>query len=666
MTASRAPFCLLLLVLAAAPLRAQVADTTRADSARAVTLAPVVVTASRVPVRADRVGFAFTVVGAARLERERPRFAYDALRTLPGSFIDEAAGPGGPTIVRLRGGEEVFTQILVDGVRINENGGFFDMQGLTFTNLDRIEVARGPQSALFGSSAMSGVVHFITRRGEPGPARVALSAEGGSAVEEGGSYSGAAEASGGTETVRWSAGLGRSFNRGIYALPHDTRTTDGSLRLDLLPSERWTVTGLIRGMAIESKLPVRDPGATRVPLDPNARNERDRLVSSIEAKFAPTPHWLQQVRAAHYREGFVYDDRQDEIPNASELPFVFNATFRLDSDVTRTSVEYSGSYDRRGEAAGRGVALSYGAAWENEALDSEISGDFQDRQSLDRSSTAAFAELLASPSSRVDVLFGVRLEKFQGLDAELTPRASAVLHAAPGALALRAAAGRAYKAPNLQQQYLDNPFIASNPDLRAETSTSWEVGADVQLADGRLAGSLTYFRQRFDNLIRTVAQEGSTRQINRNLGESRAQGVEWDLRFRTSPRWALGTDGAWIATEILENSGLSGEAFPLGDPLPFRPEVVSSGYFELVPLRALTATLRGAYVGEQIVLSERFSGDRVALDPYFLAGLTLGWEATPRVEVYARIDNLFDTQYETAFDRHGIPLTGALGLRLRY
>ncbi|NIP79281.1 MAG: TonB-dependent receptor plug domain-containing protein, partial [Gemmatimonadetes bacterium] len=137
------PF-VLALFLVAAPGAAQQPDSVRADSvADPVDLAPLVVTASRIPVQADRLGFATTVIRPASIDARRPQYAVDILEQVPGGFIDEAVGPGGPTIVRLRGGEEVFTRILVDGVAINENGGFADLQGLMLTNIDRVEVARG-------------------------------------------------------------------------------------------------------------------------------------------------------------------------------------------------------------------------------------------------------------------------------------------------------------------------------------------------------------------------------------------------------------------------------------------------------------------------------------------------------------------------------------------
>jgi outer membrane cobalamin receptor len=645
---------------------AQVRDTAAvADSSRVLPLPGLLVTGARAPLIADRVGFAVTTVGPAQLAMRRPPTVAEVLRSVPGAFIDEAAGPGGPTIVRLRGGEEVFTQVLVDGVAINENGGFFDMQGLTLSNVDRVEVARGPQSAVYGSSAVSGVVQLLTRRGMPGPARIEVLAEGGGAAENGGAYRATGSIAGGSEKVRYSAGAGAAYNRGIYDVPHDTRTRDGSLRLDYIASDRLDVSATARWVHVEGGLPVRDPGATRVPLDPNARNERDRLVTSASARFAATAAWTHELRGALYRERFVFDDERDDVPTDGLPFFLFDADFVLDSERQRSTVEYGGALRFGEPVRGTGTTISYGALWQREELDDETSGDFGDGvQALDRDSRAAFGEVALRPVARLDLLAGVRVEAFDGLDAAWTPRGSIVFAAMPGALSLRAAAGRAYKAPNLQEQYLSNPFIESNPDLEPETSTSWEVGADARLLDGALAAGITVFRQRYDNLIRAVQSDTDPgKQINRNLGESLAHGVEWTFAFRPAAHWTVGTEGAWVRTEVVENTGLPAASFPEGEPLPFRPGVVGSAYVETAR-GPLTLHARATFVGAQEVLTERFSGAREEIDGYTLVGFAANWTVRENVGLYARIDNLLDAEYETAFDRRGIPVMGALGLRL--
>jgi vitamin B12 transporter len=630
------------------------------------TVAPLVVTVSKVPLPWNQVGFALSVVTAEALTLERPQYVANSLRSLPGSYIDEAAGPGGPTIVRLRGGEEVFTQILFDGVKVNQNGGFFDFQGLALSNLEQVEVLRGPQSALYGSSAVSGVVHFISRRGEPGPPRLRFAAEGGNAVVNGGSFRVFGEVDGGVDWLRYSGGLGTAYNRGIYQVPNDTRTGEGSLRLDATFSDRWGLTGTFRYVGVEGNLPVRDPGATRVPLDPNARNERDRIVTALRAAFSQSRSWSYILAASLYDENFLFEDRRDSVAEQSG-PFdffIFDADFTLDSDLHRGTVEYAGVYQFQSNSE-RSLTFTYGGLWQREELTDRTGGEFgEGTLKLDRNNIAGYAELQTDLVPRVNLLLGSRVEKYEELSTEITPRLSARVALVPSLLTLRAAAGRGYRAPNLQQQFLDNPFIAANPELKAETSTSWEIGVDLRDDERAASIGLAYFRQHFDNLIRTVAQEDTSQQINRNLGSSRAQGVEWTLQYRPSFRWLLGTEGAWVHTEILDNTGLPEDQFPVGEELPFRPKITGSAFVEVNLLSRFTAIVRAAFVGEQTVLTERFSGEREELDPYVLFNLRANYEVSPRFLLYTRLDNLFDVEYETAFDRTGIPFTFAFGAQV--
>jgi outer membrane receptor protein involved in Fe transport len=420
-------------------------------------------------------------------------------------------------------------------------------------------------------------------------------------------------------------------------------------------------------------LPVRDPGATRVPLDPNARSERDRLISSLAARMqhGRTAHTL---RATAYREKFVYDDSFDDVAEGQNYPFfIFDANFRLDSRLLRTGLEYSGSF-RTGNVGGRDIALTWGALVEREDLEDRTSGDFgPGEQQLDRSSVAGFGEVLVTPTPWLDLIAGARAERFEGLSAVVTPRASAVVDVLPlfgharseRLLSLRFAAGRAYKAPNLQDQFLENPFILSNPDLEPETSTSVEAGIESHSRSGIVSAGVTVFRQQFEDLIRSVLIPEDGRAQNRNLGASRATGIEWHVSVRPTTGLTLGTDGTWVRTRIIDNSGLSEEAFPEGEALPFRPTVIAAAFFEAAVAPNLRVNLRSRYVGQQTVLAERFSGPRMDLDPYVLTGLTMNWDVTREWTLWTRFDNLLGTDYETAFDRHGVPASATIGLEWR-
>src|SRR4029077_1051513 len=123
---------------------------------------------------------------------------------LPGVYMDANAGPGGPTNIRLRGADESFTKVLMDGVEGNVSGGPFRFQGITSGNVDRIELVRGPQSALHGSNAMAGVVQLFTAAGQPGRARWSVETGGGSATEHGTQGGANATVGGGSDAFRYS------------------------------------------------------------------------------------------------------------------------------------------------------------------------------------------------------------------------------------------------------------------------------------------------------------------------------------------------------------------------------------------------------------------------------------------------------------------------------
>lgn len=638
------------------------------DSATTDTLAPrllpaVIVTGTVVPMPQSQLGFASAVLNRKDLESEPTAYAGRALARTAGIWLDEGAGPGGPTVLRLRGGEEPYTQLLFDGVPININGGFLDLQGLTLTNVERVEVALGPHSALYGSSAISGVVQLLTRQGRPGAPRFELSAEGGRATQQGGQARSELDVAGGTGILRYSAGVGVTYNRGVYDLPHDLRSEDASVRLDVTPSTTWSLTGTFRFMDLDSKLPVRDAGATRAPLDPNQRDERQRFLSSLDVGFAPGASWRHRLTASAFRDDFSYEDRHDGLDPSQFSFFVFDFNFGLRSVLDREILEYVAT--KAFQAGGARFAWSYGGELQWEDVTDDQTGDFGDsRTTFARTNRAGFTEFHAQLAPGVSFLGGGRLEHVQGLSTEFLPRAAITVSLVPQLLSLRAAAGRAFKAPNLQQQFLENPFTEPNPDLRPETSTSWELGAQVRPSSGRSLIGVGYFRQGHDNLIRTVALEGTTKQTNQNLGRTRSQGLEVELERRWTDRWNTGANLTWLKTEVVDNAGLPADQYPVGEPLPAVPSVTGNAFVDVAVSPALSATFRGMVVGRQVVFSERFAGQRTRLDPYALLGMTLRWQTSSHAQFHLRVENLLNTQYAAAVDRPGLPLTAVLGARL--
>ena len=146
-----------------------------------ILLPDVLVTASRVPVGAARVGSAITLIDRAEIERRGDLFVSDLLRDVPGVAVNRAGPMGALTQIRLRGAESNHTLVLIDGIEVNDPAASseFDFAHLMSADVERIEILRGPQSALWGADAIGGVINIITRRGA-GPAHGSASVEGGS------------------------------------------------------------------------------------------------------------------------------------------------------------------------------------------------------------------------------------------------------------------------------------------------------------------------------------------------------------------------------------------------------------------------------------------------------------------------------------------------------
>ena len=641
------------------------ADTSAKDTLRRYALPPIVVTASLIPLSAVQVGVATSVLPRADLAAEPTPYLARALTFLPGVSIEEGAGAGGPTSLHLRGGLEPYTQMMFDGVPINISGGFNDIAGLLLSNVDRVEIARGPLSAVWGSSAMAGAVQFITRQGAAGPTQLEALAEGGTASSHGPQARSELSAVGGTPDLRYSAGVGVAYNRGIYTLPTDLVTSDASLRVDLLPAARWTVTTTARYMAVQSNLPVRDPGATRVPEDPNQRDRHYRLLASATAGFTASPTWHHRFTASLLRDDFSYDDAHDSIPGSYPF-FIANYNLSFRSTLWRPGLQYVGTNDWSFGASASQLSLSYGASWQHETELAAQMGDFgPSRTDFRRGNDAAFTELQGRFGARVFALAGARLEKFQGLPSELLPRASLVVAIVPERFAVRAAAGRAFKAPNIDQQYLDNPATIPNPNLKPERSGGWEVGATLTGAGRAFTMTIGYFRQRYSDIIETVPADTGTKATNKNLGSERSAGLELELERWWSPGIRTGVNVTWVRTTILDNRGLDSSDFPIGGSLPAIPRLTGNAFISADLSPRVTTFGRVTVVGHQTVLSERFSGQRVTEPAYALLEVQLQWHAGKAVDLYTRLNNLLDAKYQVAYDRPGMPRTAVVGVKVR-
>ncbi|MDD2337110.1 MAG: TonB-dependent receptor plug domain-containing protein [Geobacteraceae bacterium] len=247
--------------------------TTHAFGQDSSQLEEIVVTANRNEAALDEIGSSISVITREEIDRSKKPFVLDLLRTVPALDVVQSGGPGGLTSVSIRGAASEYTLVLLDGVRMNDPstpGASYDFANLTTDNIERIEVLRGPQSTLYGSDAMGGVINIITRQGTGKPSGF-VSAEGGSF----GTATEKAAISGGTELLRYSLGLSREDTSGFSSAgeKYGNHETDGfhstsiSTRLGVTPSRIFDVDCIVRYLSTKADM---DNGGGAGQDDPNS------------------------------------------------------------------------------------------------------------------------------------------------------------------------------------------------------------------------------------------------------------------------------------------------------------------------------------------------------------------------------------------------------------
>ncbi|MFN2383927.1 MAG: TonB-dependent receptor, partial [Gemmatimonadota bacterium] len=280
-----------LVTLAGAPaaLRAQSVPPPP-DSLPQAHLPAIIVTATRSPAAAAAVASAVTVITRDEIERRQYRTVLDALRAVPGVAIAQAGWPGGATGVFLRGAAGDQTLVLLDGVQLNDPSApvaAYDLGTLPIDAVERIEIVRGPQGALYGAHAMGGVIHILTRTGGEGPPRVGLTLEGGTFATAQGS---AAVKEGGralqyalTASRRQTDGISVADGPVATAAPerdaHDV--TAVTARLAWRASERLAVRGSLHASSADTEIDAEG----RVGDDPNAAVHAGERAGRVELEW---------------------------------------------------------------------------------------------------------------------------------------------------------------------------------------------------------------------------------------------------------------------------------------------------------------------------------------------------------------------------------------------
>ena len=595
----------------------------------------IVVTPYYLPIAIGQSGSAVSVISRDEIEHSSATSVAGLLRTVPGVAVSESGGPGALAEARLRGGNSGHTLVLIDGVRVNDPSTAneeFDFSSMSLDNVERIEILRGPQSSIYGSDAMGGVINIITQKPRGAP-RASLTVEGGS-------Y--------GTHVERLSGGFAKGDFAMLLAGEHvatsgfsrvgdrDHDEADGferwggSLSGSYAPADDPRLDFSVRGTTGKSDY----DGSPGWGVDPaKALNTEDRTTVTGYGRLSfdsPDGKIKQSLT------GFATTARRHDFEPGSP-----NQTY--DYSSRNIGGEYRASFGAGafGQFLG-GVRLEQEQA--SYAADPSYSGNFEDTATR----YALFAGDQISPIDHLFLTFAGRYDGQQSADGFLTGRFTAAYEIPSTETKLRASLGTGAKRPTFFQKAY-NLDSGITTELKSEKSVGGDVGIDQALFDGRLTLSATAFLSRFTNLLDYEYGIGTSYGGYVNVGRATMEGVELGGKLIIIPS-RLSLDATYTYTDARD-----GET---GLLLARRPIHSGSATLAWTGPWGLEAALTATYVGD------RFSsnGETSPLPAYTRLDLRASYPLNPQTRVFGRIENLTNVRYEDPAGYNTAGLSAYVGL----
>ena len=589
----------------------------------------IVVTASGFEQPRSETGQAIDIVDRERLDQLQSATIGDALQSVPGVTVAARGGLGGQTSAFLRGGNSSQTLVLIDGVRINDltsPNGAFDFGTLMTGNIGQVEVLRGPNSIIWGSQAIGGVVNIQS-----------LAPADGLEGRFGAEY-GAADTKGMNANIAGTSGLfegslGGSYvdAQGISALAGGTERDgfenvagNGRLKLHISDALNLDFRGYYNHATVEydSAFGI---GANALPVTRNRQ-----FIGYIGANFSAFDGRMQN-RIAYTRT---------DIRRLGTDPVLFSFNnFIVRGNIDRA--EYHTAFD-----VNDALTLTAGLEYERTFASTSFEGAAAD---IARNHVASgFGQIIVRPLAGLTVTGGVRHDEYNDYGGQTTLGGNIAFTPNDGRTMLRATYGEGFRAPTLSEG--QPPY--GNPDLTPETARNFDLGFEQQILNGKARFFATYFNRRSTDLI---AFSFATFQ-SENIDRVTSTGVE--AGFNLNPTDRLDIRANYTLVDAVNRS--AGANF--GNRLALRPQHSGS-------LTVDWQTPIGMSVGSSVLLiGDSFddASNSVALDGYALVGLRASLPINDRLELYGRVDNIFDVQYTVVAGYNSFGRNAAVGVRAKF
>jgi vitamin B12 transporter len=634
------------------------------------------VTANRTETPTGQIGSSTSTISADEIVARQSLVVSDLLQVVPGVIVNRSGGLGTITSLFIRGGESDHTKILVDGVPINEPGGAFDFSNLAPDDLERVEIVRGPQSALFGSDAMTGVVQFFTRRGQAEDSKPHLRLN-----FDAGKYN----------TFHGGAGVGGQFQKFDYdgywsRIDTDNQGPDadfsdstGGANLGLGLGKHTQLRWVIRGDSSHAST----PGQTAFgPPDTGDFLSRADGYTSLAVKDHTTSSWDQRLMYTYDRSRQVSRDDIEDPPFTPVFDGhvgqfeLFDFIFNFVNDTRRHHIGYQSdlTLGSGGERWGQHI-LTLAFDWDREQ-------GFIGDPSFPSGATSAERNNFGGTFQHQAVLGrlflsnGVRVEQNGSFGQALVPRSSAAFLIRQGthglgATKLKSNFGMGIKEPNFTESFSPEPSFRGNPNLRPERARSFDFGIEQRFWGDLAKVEVNWFDNRFRDLIQfeSLGFDPATQMFLGsffNVNRTKANGSEVIVEAAPVAGLRLTAAYTYLNSRILESSTPSDPVFGVGQSLQRRPR--HSGSLGISwNWRRLTLNSTTLYVGRRV------DSDFVSLnppltsaDPYTRWDLAWTYQITKQLSYLGVIENMLDRSYMEALGFPALRITYRTGLRFRF
>ncbi|MBM3617048.1 MAG: TonB-dependent receptor [Alphaproteobacteria bacterium] len=597
-------------------------------------LSPVIVTANRTPTAADKVASSVTVITAEEIKTRQLQTLPDVLNSVPGLQVVQAGGPGAQTSVFMRGANSNHTKVIIDGIEVNDPGspsGAFTFTQIPVEDIARVEVLRGPQSGLYGSDAIGGVISIITKTGKGKP-RVTASVEGGS-----------------HSTHRESAGISGSEGKINYAFNFsnfhsgDTKATPRNLVVagNARNEDRFDNTAFSTklgahvtetlAIGIIGRYAETDADFTQddfIGVEPFASNTQEQYVYT--RAFADLSTFGGKL---DHTFGVSYGESRRTTVDPSPLTFTPFAFFTGE----RTGADWQGKW-----YASESQTVVLGLEHENESVGGGVEANV--------STNSGVVELQSQITDNLFNALSIRHDDHGTFGGETTWRIAPSYHIPETGTKLKATYGTGFKAPTLSQLF-DTTFGSNNPNLEAEESKGFDLGFEQAVLGDKVTFGSTYFQNDIENLI--TFGPGF---VLANINKAETRGFESFVRYQPINTLTLQADHTFT---IAQDETTTFQ-------LLRRPKHKASltGTWNATDAATLSAT--ALYIGEFTDGSRDFSVPRLKADDYVLLNLAASYKLGSGITAFGRVDNVLNDTYENpvGFEHPGIGFF--LGLRAEF